>query len=121
MVTMPFTGTFFGPAENTGDAEMMRRNMKMMNTMNAETRFTVIDKTSAIARISAAHARRKARCKFKTRSSDRFNKINIYRLDFLKQILVNKKMYVSIREYQIFFLWLIQSYAQRGPASADLQ
>ena len=70
---------------------------------------------------STARACRQARCKFKTRSSNRLYEIDIYRLDFLKQILVNKKMYVSIREYQIFFLWLVQSHAQGGPASACLQ
>jgi hypothetical protein len=112
---------FFNSAENDGKARTPRTRMEMITAMTVETRFTLMDRTSTIARISAARARRQARCKFKTRSSDSFNKINIYRLDFLKQILVNKKMYVSIREYQIFFLWLIQGYAQRGPASAGLQ
>jgi hypothetical protein len=30
-------------------------------------------------------------------------------------------MDVSIREYQICFLWIVQSHAQSGPASTSLQ
>jgi len=88
-----------------------KKYMKMINTMISETRFTLIDKTSTIARTSAARARLKARGEFKSRSSDRLDEIDAYRLDFLKQRLVNKKMYVSIREYQICFLWLVQSHS----------
>jgi len=83
----------------------------MVNMIIFETPFTLIEKTSTIARTPATRARLKARSEFKSRSSERIGKIDAYRLDFLKQILINKKLDISIREYQIFLLWLVQSHA----------
>jgi len=110
MVTLPLTGTFFESAENDGEATIPKTIKEMITVMTVETRFTPIGKTST-TRISTAFTCRQTRCKFKTRSSAGLYEIDIYRLDFLKQIFIDMKMNVSIREYQIFFQWLIQSHA----------
>jgi hypothetical protein len=117
---MPLTGTFLYSVEDDVQAALTKKKIVKINVPISVIRFMLIN-TSTIARTFAARARLKARGEFKSRSSDRLDEIDAYRLYFIEQRLVNKIMDVSIREYQIFFLWLVQSHAQSGPASTSLQ
>jgi len=71
-------------------------------------------------RVSAASARCQTRSNFKAGPVDRFHEIDANRFGFFKEILVNRECNAPIREGNVFSLRLIQSHAQRGPASGGL-
>lgn len=70
---------------------------------------------------AAAAAARQTRCKLETRAVRRFDKINPDRPGFFQQVFFNQISDAPVRYCVIIFLWLIQSHAQGGSASAILQ